>query len=283
MLDMGVVAAVVFAGALHATWNTLVKIGTDRTATLVLVMVGAGVAWLPVVALAPLPNAASWPYLVASVIIHLFYAAALLAAYRHGDLSQVYPIARGSAPALVAAGAWLLTGEALSGPEAVGIAVVSLGILSLGWRRSGPAADRTGAVFALLTGGTIAAYIVADGMGVRLSGAPLSYMAWLFVIEGALLAAIGFGLRRGQLRETLRANWARGFCGGAIASVSYGIAIWAMSVGPMAHVTALRETSVLIAALIGTRLLGEPFGLRRVIAAGAVAAGAVALQVAGAM
>lgn len=279
-LNVGVVAAVVVAGALHATWNTLVKAGDDRTAMLVLVMVGGGVAWSPVAALLPLPEAASWPFLCASALIHLVYAASLLAAYRHGDLSQVYPIARGSAPALVAIGAWLLAGEVLTSIEGVAVGVVSVGILSLAWRQGGLQADSRSVRFALLTGITIASYIVVDGMGVRRAGTPLAYVAWLFLAEGASLACIGIWLRRSRLRPTLRANWLPGLCGGVIASASYGIAVWAMSRGAMAHVTALRETSVLVAAVIGTRILGEPFGARRIAAAAMVAAGAVALQLA---
>lgn len=280
-LEAGVAAAVILAGALHATWNTLVKTGGDRTATFILIMIGAALAWLPAALVLGLPDPASWPYLLASAFIHLFYSAALLAAYRHGDLSQVYPIARGSAPALVAAGAWALAGETLSGPEAIGVAMVSAGILSLAWRRRGPGGDRLGVLFALLTGATIGGYIMADGLGVRHAGSPLAYIAWLFVAQGLALAPFGWWLRRRRLRQAWRASWVAGLCGGVIASLSYGIAVWAMSLGPMAHVTALRETSVLIAALIGTRLLGEPFGARRVAAAAAVAAGAVTLQLAG--
>ncbi len=279
-LESGVAVAVLLAGALHAGWNTLVKTGGDRTATFVLIMLGAGLAWLPVGLVVGLPDPASWPYLGISVVVHLFYSAALLAAYRHGDLSQVYPIARGSAPALVAVGAWVVAGEHLNAMEVAGVAVVSAGILSLAWRR-GPMHDRLGTIFALLAGITICIYIVSDGMGVRRSGDPLAYLSWLFVAQAMALTPFGLWLRRRQLREAWRTSWVSGLCGGVIASISYGIAVWAMSLGPMAHVTALRETSVLIAALIGTRLLGEPFGRRRVVAAAAVASGAVILQAAG--
>lgn len=279
-LEAGVAVAVLLAGALHAGWNTLVKTGGDRTATFILIMLSAGLAWLPIGLVAGLPHPASWPYLGISVVVHLFYSAALLTAYRHGDLSQVYPIARGSAPALVAVSAWIVAGEQLHLMEAAGIAVVSAGILSLAWRR-GPMRDRLGTVFALLAGVTISIYIVSDGMGVRRAGDPLAYLSWLFVAQAMALAPFGWWLRHRQLREAWRTSWVSGLCGGVIASASYGIAVWAMSLGPMAHVTALRETSVLIAALIGTRLLGEPFGRRRVAAAAAVAGGAVLLQAAG--
>ncbi|MDX1608561.1 MAG: EamA family transporter [Halofilum sp. (in: g-proteobacteria)] len=281
-LEFGVAAAVLLAGALHAGWNTLVKTGGDRTATFVLIMLGAGLAWLPVGLLRGLPDPASWPFLAASVFIHLFYSAFLLAAYRHGDLSQVYPIARGSAPALVAIGAWLLAGEALTVAQSAGVAVVCLGILSLAWRRRDRRTEGHGVVFALLTGMTIGGYVLSDGLGVRRAGDPLTYIAWLFVLQGLALVPFGLWLRRGALGAAWRSSWLSGLCGGVIASLSYGIAVWAMGLGPMAHVTALRETSVLIAALIGTRLLGEPFGARRVVAAAMVAGGAVTLQLAGA-
>ncbi len=280
-LEPGVAGLVLLAGVLHATWNTLVKIGGDRTAVLALVMVCGALPWLPFIAFLPPPAMASWPYLGMSLLIHLGYYAFLLGAYRHGDLSQVYPIARGGAPALVALGAWGLAGESLSLGEATGLAVVCLGILSLAWSRGGLNADVRGIAFALLTAATIGAYIVVDGLGVRLSGAPLSYVAWLFVTEGIAMALLGLWLRRRALKAALRTSWASGLLGGLLSTASYGIAVYALSLGPMAHIAALRETSVIVAALIGTRLLGEPFGARRVAAATAVAVGAIVLQIGG--
>lgn len=277
-LDLWVAALVLLAGGLHATWNALVKTGGDRTAVLVLVMSAGALPWLPVLVYLPLPDPASWPYLLASLLVHLVYYAALLAAYRHGDLSKVYPIARGSAPAMVAAGALVLAGEELSATEWLGVAVVSGGIVSLAWRRGDRARDLKGVAFAVLTGLTIAVYVVIDGLGVRLSGEPMAYIAWLFVTEGVTMAAIGIAIRYRDLLFTVRESWARGLLGGLLSTLSYGIAIWAMSVGSMAHVAALRETSVLMAAVIGTRLLGEPFGRHRVVAAALVALGAVLVQ-----
>lgn len=278
-LDGWVVGLVLLAGALHATWNTLVKTGGDRTAVLGLVMGAGAIPWLPFVVVLPPPDPASWPYLLASLTVHMGYYAALLGAYRYGDLSKVYPIARGSAPAMVALGAFLVAGEGLHASEWLGIAIVSLGIVSLAWRRSGDSAGSLiGVGFAALTGASIACYLVIDGLGVRLSGAPVSYIAWLFVTEGVTMTLVVLVLRRRELVATLQSTWARGLAGGLLSTLSYGIAVWAMSLGSMAHVTALRETSVVIAALIGTRLLGEPFGRARVAAAAAVAVGAILVQ-----
>lgn len=280
-LEAGVAAAVLFAGALHAVWNALVKSGRDRTATMALVIASSAIPWLPLVFILPAPAPESWPFLVASTVIHVFYFAFLINGYRYGDLSQIYPIARGMAPALVAAGAWAWASEALAPMEGAGVLLVCLGIVSLAWRRAGFAGDNRALLFALLTGLSIAAYIVVDGLGVRQAGMAISYIAWLFVLQGTVMALIGAWLRRERLRATFEGNWIGGLVGGCLASVSYGVAIWAMSVGSLAHIAVLRETSVLVAAVIGTRLLGEPFGRQRVIAAAVVACGAVLVQFGG--
>lgn len=296
VLEVGAALAVLAAGALHATWNAMVKSGGDQAAMLAVVMAAGGLPALPLLFVLPPPAAASWPYLAASLVIHIGYFTFLLGGYRHGDLSQVYPIARGAAPALVAAGAWLAAGEALDPIEAAGVAIVSGGIVSLAWRRGGlfagaAAHGEAGAAargeakavgFALLTAATIAAYLVADGLGVRRAGLAYSYIAWLFVLQAPTLLAAVLWLRRGRLRAAFAPVLGPGALGGLVAFASYGTAIWAMSLGPLAHVVALRETGVLVAAVIGTRLMGEPFGPRRVAAAAAVAAGAVLLQTGGA-
>jgi drug/metabolite transporter (DMT)-like permease len=284
-LDFGVIALVLLAAVLHASWNALVKSGGDRLVVLALVIVTPGVISALALPLVAAPEAASWPYLLASALIHYLYFAALFWAYEHGDLSQVYPIARGSAPLLVAVGAWLLAGEALTTPEWLGVLVVSVGIVSLAWRRGGwqSAAWRDGELkavgFAVLTGLTIAGYSVADGMGVRRAESELGYILWLFAFKWPPLLAWALWRRRGRWQSAFRPYLRRGLFGGLLTGAAYGTVIWCMSLGPMAHIVALRETSVLIAAAIGTLLLKEPFGRHRIAAAAVVAAGAVLLNV----
>ncbi|MGF1608371.1 MAG: EamA family transporter [Kiloniellales bacterium] len=284
-LDIGVIALVLLAAVLHAAWNALVKSGGDRLVVLALVMVTPGLLAALALPFVTPPEPASWPFLLASVLIHYLYYGALFWAYEHGDLSQVYPIARGSAPLLVALGAWLLAGEALNGAEWLGVLVVSLGIVSLAWRRGGwrAAAWRDGELkavgFALLTGLTIAGYSVSDGMGVRRAGSELGYILWLLAGETPVIIAWTLWRRRGRWRSAFTPYLRRGIFGGILTGTAYGIVIWCMSLGPMAHIVALRETSVLIAAAIGTLLLKEPFGRHRIAAATVVAAGAVLLNV----
>jgi drug/metabolite transporter (DMT)-like permease len=241
-----------------------------------------GVSGLPMACImpfVPVPEPASWPYLATSIVVHWFYYGFLASAYRFGDLSQVYPVARGSAPLVVAVGAWALADEALGPGGLIGVAVVSLGIMSLAWRR-GSIADGTAkpVVFALLTGLCIAIYSVADGMGVRRTAEPFSYISWLFVLDMPPVLLAAAWLRRGRLVEAVRPCLLPGFVGGLCAAGAYAIVIWAMSRGAIAHVVALRETSVILAALLGTLFLGEPFGRRRIAAAAVVAAGAALLQ-----
>ncbi|HKY94144.1 MAG TPA: EamA family transporter, partial [Kiloniellales bacterium] len=239
------------------------------------------------------------PWLALSTASHLVYYAALLGAYRHGDLSQVYPIARGSAPALVAFGAWLLAGETPGPLELCALGLLSAGLMALAWHpRRGVAAvagrgailegegakptkpDRRAVLFALLTGLSIAVYSVSDGMGVRASGSPFAYICWLFSVDCLPLLLFLFWHRGGGALPSLARSWRKGLAGGLIAALAYGTVIWAMNRSAMAQVVALRETSVLFATLIGTWLLAEPFGGRRLAAAAVIVAGAVLLQLA---
>jgi drug/metabolite transporter (DMT)-like permease len=264
---------VLCAALLHATWNAIIKSDEDRLASFGLVMIAGAVMGLVVVPFVPFPAAASWKWLAASTIIHYFYYFFLLRADAHGDLSHVYPIARGLGPTLVAIFSDALIGERISLQAGLGVGLVSLGIIGLalgsGWRGLGG----RGTFFAVLTGMTIAGYTVADGTGVRNAGNPLSYIAWLNVIEGPWVFLIALYVRGPALLPYLKAQWWRGSLGGVVATIGYAIAIWALSLGAMANVAALRETSVLFAALIGTLLLGERFGAKRVVAALVIVAG----------
>ncbi len=282
-LDPTVLMLVLLAAVLHATWNAFVKSGEDKLVLLALVIFSGSVPAFFLLPFLPLPAAESWPFLVVSVVVHLIYYAALVGAYRHGDLSQVYPIARGSAPFLVAIGAWIFAGEGLGTLEWAGVATVSIGIMSLASPdRLGPREGEVKAVaFAFLTGLTIAVYALADGMGVRRSGAAFAYIAWLFVLSGVPILLATLWLRRGRIAAAFRPHLKAGIFGGLIAALAYSIAIWAMSIAPIALVVSVRETSVLIAAAIGSLFLKESFGRRRIVAAAIIVAGAALLNLGG--
>jgi drug/metabolite transporter (DMT)-like permease len=282
-LDPLVLLLVLLAAVLHATWNAFVKAGGDKLASISLVVFVSSVPALFALPFLPVPAVESWPFLAISATIHFVYFGALAGAYRHGDLSQVYPIARGSAPIMVAVGAWVFEGEALGVQEWIGVVLLSLGIMSLSDPRRLLLRDHnTRAVgFALLTGLTIAVYAVADGMGVRRSGATFGFIAWLFVLSGVPMLFFTLWARCGRIAEAFGPQLKSGIFGGLLAAVAYSIAIWAMSTSPLALVVSVRETSVLMAAAIGSLFLSEPFGGRRIAAAAVIVAGATLLNLAG--
>lgn len=215
-----------------------------------------------------------WLYLAASVAIHLVYQLVLAYAYEWGDLSQVYPIARGLSPLIVAVLAAAFAAEPLGPRGAAGVVVVTLAIGSLAFGQRIPADPRSlGAAF--LIGVLIAGYTFVDAKGIRASARPLDYIAWSFPLHVFPLTAVVVWRRWGELRPYLRRHGATGMGGGAMAAMAYGLVLWAMSMTPMAAVSALRETSVVFAAFIGSRVLGEPFGARRVVASAFVALGIV--------
>jgi drug/metabolite transporter (DMT)-like permease len=278
-LDPGVVALVLLAALLHACWNAVVKSDSDRLVSMGLVMLAGALLGLAVVPFVPFPDPVAWPYLAASVLIHNFYYFFLLKAYRWGDLSHVYPISRGLGPLLVALASGRLIGEHLAPHEIGGVVLVSFGIASLAFGHGLPRGKEwRPVIYAVLTGVTISAYTIADGLGARHAGNALSYIAWLNVVEGPWVFLLAVALRRGGIVLYLRRSWWRGFAGGIVATCAYGIAIWALSLGAMAHVAALRETSVIFAAAIGAILLREGFGYRRIVAASIVAAGLVLMN-----
>lgn len=275
------VALVLLAALLHATWNAVVKASGDRLVTLGLVNAVRFAVCAVAVFFLPLPHPASWPFLVLSALLHVGYYLFLLRAYGSGDLSHVYPLARGVSPLLVAIAALLVAGERLGGAALLGVIVVSAGIASLAFTgRGDPDRSRRALYYALGTAVFIAAYTVTDGMGVRRAEAVAAYVAWLAVLDGFPVLCLAAWRRRGQFLalagETL---WTSG-AGGLLQLLAYGLVLWAMSFSPMAGVSALRETSVIFAALIGAYLLKEPFGARRIGAAVLVAAGVVAMKLA---
>ena len=275
-----VFAAVLFAALCHASWNALIKVALDPLSTTTLILCGATVFALAAVPFVPPPAPAAWPYLAASSIIHLLYFGSLAEAYRTGDLGQVYPIARGAAPLMTAVAGTLIVGEHLSFLAWAGIVALALGVLMLSLKGGRDLArlDTRAVGFALFTAVTICAYTIVDGMGARLSGHAVSYVLWGFI--GICICLVPYALYRNgrALFSDAMQFWPRGLAGGALQVVSYGVALGAMTLAPIAIIASLRETSVLFATLIAVVLLGEPFRVIRIAAAVLIVAGLVAIR-----
>ncbi len=271
---------VLLAALLHAGWNALVKAGGDRAAVLAAVSTTHAVTGLVMISVFPWPAPASWPALAVSTVVHYGYYLLLFHAYRLGDLSQVYPISRGLAPALVAVMAALLIGEVLTPQGWIGVATVSCGIGILALQRGAARASRPALVVAVALGGSIAVYSVSDGIGVRLSESPLGYMGWLFLLEAPVPMAIVANRLRNGGRLPPRVL-AVGLVGGVFAVTAYGLVLWVKTFAPLGAVSAVRESSVIIAALIGVVAFGERPWAGRLVAATVVAAGVVTLATAG--
>jgi drug/metabolite transporter (DMT)-like permease len=273
-------AAVLFAAACHAGWNALIKVGLDPLSTTTLIAMGAAAVSLVGLPFAGMPAPAAWPWLVGSAVIHLLYFAALIESYRFGDLGQVYPLARGSAPLMTAIASALLIGERLSLRGWIGIVTLGAGVLLLSARggREIMQLDRRAVGYALLTALAICAYSVTDGIGARVSQNPQSYVLWLLLANAVVL--VPYGLRRDWkgVNATVRQFWLRGFVGGALQALSYGIALWAMTLAPIAVIASLRETSVLFGAIIAILVLKEPLRAARIVAATLIACGLVLIR-----
>ena len=274
-MDAFVFAAVLFAAACHAAWNAAIKRGLDPLATTVVISVGAALVAAAMLPLVGLPAAASWPWCAASVLIHLFYFAALIESYRAGDLGQVYPIARGSAPLMTAAATTVFVGERLGILGWFGIILLVAGVLLLSLRGGRDLArlDRKAVGFALFTAVTICAYSVVDGVGARLAGSANAYTVALFVGIAPVMVIYALARRGAAATLAIGRHWGLGLAGGTLQLGSYGIAIWAMTVAPIAIVAALRETSVLFGAAIAVIFLKEPLRASRIVAAVMIVAG----------
>ena len=275
-MDAYVFLAVLAAAVFHAGWNALLKVRLEPMMAMSLISTACGLVALPFVPLVGLPLPAAWPYIFASLALHLVYYTALAEAYRFGDLGQVYPIARGAAPLMTAFGATLWLGEGLGFAGWCGILVLGAGILMLSLRggRDLSRFDGRSVGFALLTALSIAAYTLVDGAGARLAGSPAPYIVWLFVLDGIMMFT--FGCWRAGSRRVVtefRQAWTIVLLEGVLSTAAYAIAIWAMTVAPIALVAALRETSVLFAALLGVALLKEPVMPARLAAAALVLCG----------
>lgn len=270
-----VVALVLGSALLHASWNALLRSDPDRLKFIAVMSGFCALIALPVALLAPAPAPESWPFVAASGVVQIAYCLLLVRSYRHGHLAQVYPIARGTAPLVVTLGAALLAGERLTPLGLAGVALVSSGITAIALGKGRP--DIRTAVAAVATGVAIASYMLIDGLGVRLSGSAIGYTAWQAIAQGAPMPVIHLLLRRRWPTMAVDANLARVAIGAAISISAYGVVLWAMSLSPMGQVSALRETSILFAAVIGAIFLREPFTPRSLLGAAMIAAGAVAL------
>ena len=272
-MTLPVLGIVLTAALLHALWNALVKASGDRAVTLGLIALGHCVPAILLLPFVDIPAFAALPYIVASTVIHWAYYYYLNISYRFGDLSLIYPIARGCAPVMVALGAMIWADESLGFWAWVGILTVSAGIMILATVRH---ADKRGIGAALLTSAIIAAYSVVDGIGIRVSGAPIGYVVWLFAAE-LCVAAFVLVSRFDRAKAIASKALCLGIAGGVISGLAYGLALYAKTLAPIGIVSAVRETSVIFAALIGVIWMGEGPATRRLIAASVVAAGVTVL------
>ncbi len=273
--------AVLAAAVMHAGWNVLVKLKLDRFLSLCLIQGIMGLGGLIMLAAFPAPALASLPYAVASGLLHLGYNLFLARSYRTGDLSQVYPIARGAAPLFTLLVTWVVVHEEVGLTGVIGIAVLVAGIwfVSLAGRRVA-VLDGMTLFFALGTSVFIAAYTVVDGLGGRVSGQPSAYAGMVFVFDALLLSATAIATRGPGVFREVAPFWKSGLAGAALSAGAYWIAIWAMSHAPIAAVAALRETSILVVMLLSMRVLKEQVTGGRLAGAGLIVAGAVLIRLA---
>lgn len=273
---LSVIGLVLLTACCHAIWNAYVKVSEDRLAGLVSINLVGAVSGLLIIPFVPVPDAENWMLIGLSVPVHIFYKLLLARAYRHGDLTQIYPVVRGVAPLAVWAIALLMLSERLSPEELGGMAAICSGIVLLAVERGHPARLPLKPLgLAVLAGFTIAIYTVIDGTGARHGATPFSFMAWLFFLDGTLFAAVAHYRRGPTLWTTVRLGWQAGLASGLVAVGSYGVFVWALSRGAMGTIAALRETSVLFAALIGVVFLDERVGILRMAAAALVVSGIV--------
>lgn len=278
-MPLDVMLVVLLSALLHAGWNALVRSATDKFRSTLLVVSGAGAASLLLLPGLPFPAAPSWPYLVASGLIHVVYFTLVALSYRSAALSFAYPVMRGAAPAMAALAALLLLHESPSAGGWVGVALICGGVLLLAraaWDSVRPAAVG----FALGNACVIAAYTLLDGQGARLSGHALSYTAWVFLITAVLMLGMALAWRGVTVLQPGPDAWRTALFGGVGTLAAYSMVLWAMTRAPIASVAALRETSIVFAALLGMLFLKEPLSRLRLASILMVCAGAVAIKLA---
>ena len=271
--------AVLLGAACHAGWNAFLKIRLEPFSAMALIAIMSALVVLPMLFILPVPPLSAWPWVVASMIFHLGYFVGLSEAYSTGDMGQVYPIARGTAPLMTALASTLILGEVIGLRGWLGILVLVSGVFLLSVRGGRDLHfDRRAVVFALFTALMICGYSVSDGSGARAAGNAHSYTAWLFLLDGLMMLVFVLLRRGAPVFSEFAGFWKEGLVGGTLSLVSYAIAIWAMTVAPIPLVAALRETSVLFAAAIAVVVLKEPLQRPRIIAALMIVAGLVLIR-----
>ncbi|GEC69664.1 DMT family transporter [Raoultella terrigena] len=275
-MTINVFCILLFAALLHASWNAIVKASGDKMYAAISVSGSAAVIALLLLPFAPQPTLASAPYLLLSSALQVVYTVLVAKTYQVSDMSQTYPLMRGTAPLLVAIVSVVFLGDHLSPLAWSGIGVICLAILAMAY--NGRASSRRGVVLALINACFIAGYTLVDGTGVRLSGSALGYTLWSFLMNGSCLLGWATIARRHEVSRYLRQHWHKGLLGGISTMGSYGLALWAMTQAPLAVVAALRETSILFGALIAFVLLKERVIPLRIAAACGIAAGAILLR-----
>jgi drug/metabolite transporter (DMT)-like permease len=277
-MPITVFALVMLAALLHASWNAVVKSAPDKLLTTVMVTTAGAALSAALIPFLTEPTPSSFPYAVGSAVLQILYFLLVARTYQIADMSQAYPLMRGTAPLIVAIVSAFAMDDALTLFAWVGVTAICSGIflIALGSTLK----DRKGLRLALLNALVIAGYTLIDGLGVRRSGAPAAYTLWVFLLTGVPLAAWALATKWSTFVPYLGAHWRLGIAGGLGASASYGLALWAMTVAPIAVVAALRETSIVFGTLIAGIVLREPIGPRRLISACFIAGGAAVLRLA---
>jgi drug/metabolite transporter (DMT)-like permease len=273
-----VFAVVLSAAFLHATWNAIVKAGGDKFLTTITVTTAAAALSAGLLPFLRAPAPASWPFAITSAAFQITYFLLVARTYQVADMSQTYPLMRGTAPLIVAVVSVFRLGESLSPVAWAGVIGISLGIFSIAFGST--LTSRQGVYLALVNAVVIATYTLIDGVGVRRSGAPAAYTLWVFLLTGVPLALWAITARRSTFQPYLRRHWGLGVIGGIGTTASYGLALWAMTLAPVAMVAALRETSILFGTVIAGLALKESMGPSRVISACIIAGGAALLRLA---
>ncbi|HEY9369796.1 DMT family transporter [Streptomyces sp.] len=271
-----VVAAVLIAAVTHASWNAIAHHIKDQLLSFTLISGGGALLGIVTALFVPLPAAEAWPYLIASALLHVGYMALLMRSFALGDFGQMYPIARGTAPLAVTLLAAVFVHEIPDSAQLAGVAVACAGLTGLalwGIRGTDRRPDWPALLAAGGTGLAIAAYTVVDGVGVRASDTPLGYIAWLMILEGLAIPAYALYRRRRDLITQLRPHATRGLLGATLSVTAYSLVLWAQTKAPLAPIAALRESSIIVGAAIGTVFFKERFGGPRIAAAGLMVVG----------